>query len=151
MYDIFIKSGFIWVLVIAVVIKLCAEYFKPAKGGRSAESKGAAGEHNFFFVLLGNLFPWRYRIIRDTLGLPSDIVFSVVAFSDKALFKTDMPQGVFYFSEVPRFIKSHERRLIKREQVPEIIKVIKEWQKSIPRAVKKKHVENLKASCRRRN
>ncbi len=214
-----VESGAIWFLVGVFAIRLAIEIFKPVKKGRrsaSAESKGAEGEKNFYLILLGNLLPWKYRIIRDvylpladgtttqidfiivsefgifvietknysgwifgdaksqdwtqslpkqksrfqnplrqnylhtetlksTLGLPSEIVFSVVAFSDKALFKTDMPKGVFYFSEVPRYIKSFTKPLIKKGQVPEIVKVINEWQSSIPKDVKRRHVDNLRA------
>lgn len=46
--------------------------------------------------------------LQDLLELPKDVVHSVVIFTARAEFKTDMPENVGYVSDAIKFIRSHD-------------------------------------------
>lgn len=83
--------------------------------------------------------------LSDCLGIPMDYFKTVIAFSDEAEFKTNMPPEILHFHDVPAYILSQSTTpLIPPEQVPEVEEVILEWQRSLSRTQKAAHVKNLR-------
>ena len=83
--------------------------------------------------------------LESATGIPKSVMFPVVAFSDRGEFKTNIPDGVCYFSEVVSAIQSKTEPLVKREQVPEIVDAILAWDKTITPEQRAAHVANLRA------
>ena len=83
--------------------------------------------------------------LAECLGIPQNYFKTIVAFSGETTFKTEMPQEVMLFGDVPDYIhKQSVNAIIKEEQVPEIADAIQEWQSSLSRERKAAHVENLR-------
>ena len=77
-------------------------------------------------------------------GLLADVVHSVVAFSGEATFKTKFPPEVMHFADVADYILSFKSRMIPPEDVEGIVATIVRLDGSIPAAVLKAHVANLR-------
>ena len=77
-------------------------------------------------------------------GLLADVVHSVVAFSGEATFKTKFPPEVMHFADVADYILSFKSRMIPPEGVEGIVATIVRLDGSIPAAVRKAHVANLR-------
>lgn len=83
--------------------------------------------------------------LSECLGIPKEYFKTIVAFSGECKFKTEMPEEVMLFAEVPDYIKSHsEDNMIPPEQVQEVVDTILEWQDSLTRSQKNNHVRNLR-------
>ena len=83
------------------------------------------------------------RAIADNLGIPEEYIHGIVAFSDYAEFKTVMPEGVVFFSQVPKAIKAFEMEIFRQDQVKEVFKVIREWDASVTLEQRRNHVKNV--------
>jgi len=83
------------------------------------------------------------RLIR-LMGLRTDVVHSVVAFSGEATFKTQLPPEVMHFADVADYILSFKSRMIPPEDVEGIVATIVRLDGAIPAAVRKAHVANLR-------
>lgn len=83
--------------------------------------------------------------LSECLGIPQNYFKTIIAFSGETTFKTEMPQEVMLFGDVPDYIhKQSVNAIIKEEQVQEIADVIQEWHSSLSRERKAAHVENLR-------
>ena len=83
--------------------------------------------------------------LSECLGIPKEYFKTVVAFSGEAEFKTEMPDEVMLFGDVPDYILKHSATpVIQPRQVPEIAEAIAQWESSLPRERKAAHVENLR-------
>ncbi|MBR5025486.1 MAG: NERD domain-containing protein [Victivallales bacterium] len=83
--------------------------------------------------------------LSECLGISKDYFKTVIAFSGEAEFKTEMPEEVMLFAEVPDYIKSHsEDNMIPPEQVQEVVDTIREWQDSLTSSQRNSHVRNLR-------
>jgi ribosomal protein L37AE/L43A len=81
----------------------------------------------------------------ENTRIPVEYFKSVIAFSGRAKFKTEMPDGVMHFYDVPNWILQHSViQIIRDEQIPEIVQAIREWDASVDVARRQNHVENLK-------
>jgi len=58
--------------------------------------------------------------LRDLLALPSESVHSVIIFTARATFKTDMPVNVCYVNDAISFIQSHQQVCFSESQVAEL-------------------------------
>ena len=83
------------------------------------------------------------RLVR-LMGLRTDVVHSVVAFSGEATFKTQLPPEVMHFADVADYILSFKSRMIPPEDVEGIVATIVRLDGAIPAAVRKAHVANLR-------
>ena len=83
--------------------------------------------------------------LESATGIPKTVMFPVVAFSDRGEFKSDIPDGVCYFSEVIPAIQSKTEPLVKAEQIPDIADAILAWDKTITPDQRAAHVANLRA------
>lgn len=84
------------------------------------------------------------KTLSDLTGIPHDCIKSVIAFSGECTFKTDMPENVLKFKNVPGFILGHQEQIIKDEQVAEIAEVIGQWAGTVDKRQRTNHVRNLK-------
>ena len=83
--------------------------------------------------------------LSECLGISEDFFKTIVAFCGETVFKTQLPPEVMLFGDVPDYIhKQSVDAIIKAEQVPEIVDVIKEWQATLSRERKAAHVANLR-------
>ena len=83
------------------------------------------------------------RLVR-LMGLRTDVVHSVVAFSGEATFKTKLPPEVMHFADVADYILSFKSRKIPQDDVEGIVATIVRLDGAIPAAVRKSHVANLR-------
>ena len=103
--------------------------------------KGRSNKHTFQNPLRQNYS--HICAIEACVGIPKDLMRSVVAFSGEATFKTDRPEGVCYFAGTVKYIRSFSIPIIKDEQVNEIVNALQEWQASLSRDQIAHHVDNL--------
>lgn len=89
------------------------------------------------------------RSIVDNLGLPENLLHGIVAFADDCDFKTPRPEGVVFFNELASYIAKFTERVIKDDDVDEIVKTIREWNASVTADQRANHVKNLKARHQR--
>lgn len=83
--------------------------------------------------------------LSECLGIPKEYFKTIVAFSGECKFKTEMPEEVMLFAEVPDYIKSHsDENMIPPEQVQEVVDTILEWQGTLTKSQKANHVRNLR-------
>ena len=85
------------------------------------------------------------RSIVDDLGLPEHLLHGIIAFADDCEFKTHRPEGVVFFNELNSHIVNFTERVIKDDDIEEIVKTIREWNASVTAAQRANHVNNLKA------
>lgn len=83
-------------------------------------------------------------VLSEKTGIPQNLIFPVIAFSDNCEFKTEMPANVVHFNEVASYIKKFDRIVIKPEQLTEIMETFLSWDDSIDEEKKRNHVRNLK-------
>ncbi len=84
------------------------------------------------------------KTLSDLTGIPHDYIKSVIAFSGECSFKTDMPENVLKFRNVPDYILGHREPIIRDEQVPEIAEVIGQWAGAVDKHQRSNHVRNLR-------
>ena len=84
------------------------------------------------------------KTLSDLIGIPHDDIKSVVAFSGDCKFKTDMPENVMKFRDVPGYIRAFRVPVFSREQVAEIAAAINEWESTVNKRQRSNHVRNLK-------
>lgn len=82
--------------------------------------------------------------MESVTGIPRSVMHPLVAFSDRAEFKTPLPSGVCYFSSVVATIQKHRELLVKAGQIPDIVEAILEWDESITPEQRAAHVANLR-------
>lgn len=83
--------------------------------------------------------------LAEDVGLPQDVMTSIVTFSERAVFKTPMPENVLYVAQVPDYIRSFVTPRIKPEQVRDVADAIGEWDASIPEEQRAAHIANLRS------
>ena len=83
------------------------------------------------------------RLVR-LMGLRTDVVHSVVAFSGEATFKTKLPPEVMHFADVADYILSFKTEMIPPGDVEGIVVGIVRQDAAIPASVRKAHVSNLR-------
>jgi len=83
------------------------------------------------------------RLVR-LMGLRTDVVHSVVAFSGEATFKTQLPPEVMHFADVADYILSFKTETIPPGDVEGIVAGIVRQDAAIPASVRKAHVANLR-------
>ena len=83
------------------------------------------------------------RLVR-LMGLRTDVVHSVVAFSGEATFKTQLPPDVMHFADVADYILSFKTETIPPGDVEGIVAGIVRQDAAIPASVRKAHVRNLR-------
>ena len=83
-------------------------------------------------------------VLSEKTGIPQNLIFPVIAFSDSCEFKTEMPANVVHFNEVASYIKKFDTIVIKPEQLTEIMETFLSWDDSIDEEKKRNHVRNLK-------
>ncbi len=88
--------------------------------------------------------------LESVTGIPRSVMHPLVAFADRAEFKTPLPTGVCYFSEIVATIQKQSERLVKAGQIPDIVAAILEWDGSITPEQRAAHVANLRARHRSR-
>lgn len=86
--------------------------------------------------------------ISDRMGIGKEYLRGVVAFIGNCTFKTPRPEGVVYAGGLVDYIRSFKTPIVPREQVPEIVEVIREWQGTLSPETIAAHVDNLKARHR---
>lgn len=64
--------------------------------------------------------------IRTLLDIPEKYIHSLVAFSGKARFKTELPANVIFYKQIPSYIKSFHQELISEELVGQFLTKIEE-------------------------
>ena len=82
--------------------------------------------------------------ISESLGIPKMYLKSVVVFTGDCEFKTEMPEGVVYLHKAAAYIRTFTEPIIKDKQVTEIAEVMREWDQSVTKERRARHVENLK-------
>lgn len=82
--------------------------------------------------------------ISENLGIPKMYLKSVVVFTGDCEFKTAMPEGVVYLHKAAAYIRTFTKPIIKDKQVAEIAEVMREWDQSVTKGRRARHVENLK-------
>lgn len=83
--------------------------------------------------------------ISDRMGIGKEYLRGVVAFIGNCTFKTPRPDGVVYAGGLVDYIRSFKTPIVPREQVPEIVEVIRKWQGTLSPEAIAAHVSNLKA------
>ncbi len=83
-------------------------------------------------------------VLSEKTGIPQNLIFPVVAFSNGCWFKTEMPANVMHFTDVPDYIKKFDTIVIKPEQLTEIVETFLSWDEDIDSEKKRNHVRNLK-------
>ncbi len=83
-------------------------------------------------------------VISENLGIPKMYLKSVVVFTGDCEFKTEMPEGVVYLRKAAAYIRTFTEPIIKDKQVGEIFEVMREWDRSVTKGQRERHVENLK-------
>ena len=78
------------------------------------------------------------------MGLRTDVVHSVVAFSGEATFKTQLPPEVMHFADVADYILSFKSKAIPPGDVEGVVAGIVRQDAAIPASVRKAHVRNLR-------
>lgn len=84
-------------------------------------------------------------VLENCTGIPKRVMRPVIAFSGWATFKSERLEGVCYFSEVVKHIRSFREPVIKQCQVDEIAEVILEWQSALTKKQVSSHTKNLRA------
>lgn len=87
------------------------------------------------------------KTLSDLTGIPHEYFKPIIVFSAECTFKSDMPGNVVHPRGCIDYIQSHEAHIIKDDQVPDIVTVIREWAGTLTDKQKKAHIKNL----RRRN
>lgn len=64
--------------------------------------------------------------IAELLNIPSENVHSIVTFSGKAEFKTELPDKVITYKQIPNYIKSYHKRIFSDSQIQSFINTIEE-------------------------
>jgi len=85
------------------------------------------------------------KTLSDLTGIPHDYFKSIVVFVGDSTFKTDMPDHVLPIGRFVRYIKSHQKEIIKDEQVPQVAEVIRDRADTVTADEKRHHVRNLRA------
>ena len=81
----------------------------------------------------------------ECLGISKEFFKTIIAVSGEAKFKTEMPPEVMLFGDVAYYIKEHSKDIIiPPEQVQEVADAILEWQATLTKSQKAKHVQNLR-------
>ena len=82
--------------------------------------------------------------LADNLGIDKSYFFGVVAFTGGCTFKTEMPEGVVYSRRAADYIRSHNKPMIKPDQIDELASAISEWKGTLSEKQIDSHVANLK-------
>lgn len=85
-------------------------------------------------------------VLSDKTGIPKNLIFPVIAFSEDSEFKTEMPANVMHFDGVAEYVQKFKSVIIKPEQLTEIMETFLSWDTVIGNEKKRAHVQNLKNS-----
>lgn len=85
-----------------------------------------------------------FAVLSEKTGVPRNVIFPVVAFSNDSEFKTEMPANVVHFDAVVDYIKQFRSIVILPEQVKDIVENFLSWDSIIDQNKKERHVENLR-------
>ena len=83
------------------------------------------------------------QTIIDLIDVPADDVHSVVAFHGSAKFKTEMPDNVMHFADVPEFIRSFDAPRLSANKMKLVCLLIEGWNDSVSFLSRLMHVRNL--------
>ena len=83
-------------------------------------------------------------VLSEKTGIPQNLIFPVIAFSQDSEFKTEMPANVMHFDDVVDYIQKFHSIIIKPEQLAEILEAFLSWDNAIDKEKKRDHVQNLK-------
>lgn len=85
-----------------------------------------------------------FAVLSEKTGVPRNVIFPVVAFSNDSEFKTEMPANVVHFDSVVDYILQFRSIVILPGQLPDIVENFLSWDSIIDQNKKKRHVENLR-------
>lgn len=80
----------------------------------------------------------------DLIGLDKTKVFSIIAFDEKATFKTELPENVLHYHEVAKYIQQHQQALFTDSEIVSIQQQIAAIQKPTNAQTKREHIQHLK-------
>ena len=83
------------------------------------------------------------KAISNNLGIPEEFIHGIVAFSDKAEFKGEKPNGVVFFMQIPQAIKEKNKVILRKEEADDIVGAIREWNDSVTPEQRRNHVKNI--------
>lgn len=83
------------------------------------------------------------RVLAENLGISKDYFKNIVVFAGNATFKTNIPYGVIYSSQLRGHIKSFKTPIIQQKQLDEIVSVIKQWDATVTNDERASHANNL--------
>lgn len=83
-------------------------------------------------------------VLSEKTGIPQNVIFPLVAFSNECEFKTELPANVVHFDEVAEYIRRFRSIIIKPEQLSEIMETFLAWDNAIDGEKKRDHVQNLR-------
>jgi len=83
--------------------------------------------------------------IAELTGIPMDCIKPIIAFAGTTKFKTQMPEEVVHFCDVPGYVrKLSDQQRIKDQQVADVAAVIREWASTVGFWKRLNHTSNLK-------
>ncbi len=85
------------------------------------------------------------KALESLLGIPSEVIYSVIVFVGESTFKTAMPENVTYATGLISYIKSKNQRVLSDLQVKEIISAIDSGKLKASFQMRQEHVRNLKS------
>ena len=85
------------------------------------------------------------KAIESLLGIPPEVIYSVIVFVGESTFKTAIPENVTYATGLISYIKSKNQKVLPDSQVKEIISAIDSGKLKASFQVRQEHVRNLKS------
>jgi restriction system protein len=81
--------------------------------------------------------------LANTLDIPLDHVFSIIAFVGDSTFRTTMPPNVTYRYDCVRYIKQHQQELFSREDVSSLVDLLEQKRLAPGAETQRQHVEHV--------